>query len=61
MKAPKGLTVVDVSEVKAKQLNAVFGYSYLDTPESPPEATTEPATPIPTPKRRGRPRKEANG
>jgi hypothetical protein len=78
MKAPKGRTVVNVSEKKAEQLYTIFGYSYLDTPESPAEATTdaargnpaasnqtqsgsEPATPTPAPKRRGRPRKEANG
>lgn len=58
MKAPKGRTIVNVSEKKAKQLNTVFGYSYLDTPENPSEATTEPVTPTPTPKRRGRPRKD---
>lgn len=61
MKAPKGRTVVNVSETKAERLNIMFGYSYLDKPESPSEDTTEPATPTPAPKRRGRPRKEVNG
>lgn len=57
MTSPLGRSV-EVSEVKAERLSTMFGWKYPDDYLSVSEPISEPVTPTPAPKKRGRPRKE---